>query len=74
LSLPDPSNFILTVLHGAGTQDTISGAMMPGFAAAMSDEDIAHLADYLRRTRTNLPPWPDLAHKVGALRAKASQS
>lgn len=74
LWLPDPSNFILTVLRGAGTQDGITGVMMPGFASAMSDDDIVRLAGYLRRSRTNLPPWPDLAQRVAALRAASSHS
>ncbi len=68
LWLPDPTNFIEVVLHGISTQDGIPGVMMPGFADAMSDADIARLAAYLRRTQTNLAPWPDLDAKVAAIR------
>ncbi len=74
LWLPDPSNFILTVLRGAGMQDGIPGVMMPGFGGAMSDDEIVRLANYLRRTRTNLPPWPDLSQKVAALRGAGNHS
>ena len=33
-----------------------------------TDADIALLGAYLRRTRTDLPPWPDLAAAVAARR------
>jgi cytochrome c553 len=56
------------VLHGIGTNEGAAGVMMPGFAAAMSDGDVARLAAYLRRTRTNLPPWPDLNAQVSTIR------
>jgi len=41
---------------------------MPAFGGALSDADVARIAAYLRRTRTNLPPWPDLATKIAAVR------
>jgi hypothetical protein len=55
-------------------QDGIPGVMMPGFGGAMSDDEIVRLANYLRRTRTNLPPWPDLSQKVAALRRAGNHS
>jgi len=71
LLLPDPTNFIQVVLNGIGLQDGLQGVMMPGFASTMSDDEIARLAAYLRRTRTDLAPWPDLPAKVAAIRAQA---
>jgi len=68
LWLASPNNFVNVVLHGIGTNEGAAGIMMPGFAAAMSDGDIARLAAFLRRTRTNLPPWPDLEKQVSAIR------
>jgi mono/diheme cytochrome c family protein len=47
---------------------------MPSFAKGLSDADIAHIAAYLRRTRTNLPPWPDLDTKIAAIRQQISAS
>jgi cytochrome c553 len=41
---------------------------MPSYASSLTDADIARLAAYLRRTRTKLPPWPDLENKVAAVR------
>jgi cytochrome c553 len=43
---------------------------MPSYAAALSDGDIARLAAYLRRTRTDKPPWTDIEKKVAAARAQ----
>jgi hypothetical protein len=40
---------------------------MPSFAA-LTDADLARIIGYLRRTRTNLPPWPDLEKKIAATR------
>src|SRR5208283_1876915 len=59
LNLPDPTNLIQVVLRGVRTDEGITGVVMPGFSA-LSDADIAHIAAYLRRTSTSLPPWEDL--------------
>jgi mono/diheme cytochrome c family protein len=68
LYLADPNNLIQPVLHGIGSREGIPGVVMPGFGRALSDNDIARIAAYLRRSRTNLPPWPDLDAKIAALR------
>ena len=47
---------------------------MPSYAAALSDADIARLAAYLRRTRTDKPPWTDMEKKVAAVRAGNGRS
>jgi mono/diheme cytochrome c family protein len=68
VNLSDPNNLIEVVLHGISTSEGIPGVVMPSFARALSDADIARIAAYLRRTRTNLPPWPDLDKKIAAIR------
>ncbi len=73
LNLPDPTNLIQVVLRGVRTDEGIPGVVMPGFGA-LSDADIAHIAAYLRRTRTTLPPWSNLDAKVAAVRRVASAS
>ena len=50
------------------------GVVMPSFAQRFSDADIARIAAYLRRTRTNLPAWPDLEKKIAAIRQQNSAS
>jgi mono/diheme cytochrome c family protein len=42
--------------------------VMPAFGGALSDADVARIASYLRRTRTSLPPWPDLVAKTAEIR------
>ena len=74
LNLPEPSNLIQVMLHGVAAKDGMPGIVMPSFASAFSDRDIARIAAYLRRTRTNLPPWPDLDRKIAELRGLMSPS
>jgi mono/diheme cytochrome c family protein len=72
LTLPEPTNFIQTVLKGIGNTEGAPGLVMPAYASALTDADIARLARYLRRTRTNLPPWTDLENKVAAIRRESA--
>jgi mono/diheme cytochrome c family protein len=74
LTLPEPTNFIHVVLNGIGIRDGGPGLVMPGYAAALTDADIARLAAYLRRTRTDGPPWTDLEKKIAAIRRQAAAS
>jgi len=68
LTLAEPNNFIEAVLKGMGDTDGAPGLVMPAYASALSDSDIARIGAYLRRTRTKLPPWTDLEKKVAAAR------
>jgi mono/diheme cytochrome c family protein len=74
MNLPDPTNLIQVVLHGVSAKEGMPGVVMPSFAQALSDSDIARIAAYLRRTRTNLPPWPGLEVKIAAIRHQTSAS
>ena len=67
LTSDDPSNFIQTVMHGVGGAG-MPGPYMPGFASALTDADIAELANYLRRTRSDLAPWASLPAAIAARR------
>jgi mono/diheme cytochrome c family protein len=68
LTLSTPTNLIQVLLQGVGANDGAPGLTMPEYASAMSDAQIAALASYLRRTRTQLPPWTDLESQVAAAR------
>jgi mono/diheme cytochrome c family protein len=72
--LSDPSNLIQVVLHGISAEEGMPGIVMPAFGGALSDADVARIAAYLRRTRTSLPPWPDLATKVEAIRRQNGET
>jgi mono/diheme cytochrome c family protein len=67
LALPDPTNFIQVVLHGVGVGDGGPGLAMPAYAG-LSDAEIARIAAYLRRTRTDRPAWTDIETQVSAIR------
>src|SRR5262249_47684871 len=66
--LSDPSNLIQVILRGISAEEGMPGVVMPAFAGALSDADVVRIAAYLRRTRTNLPPWPDLWTKIAEIR------
>ena len=74
LTLSEPTNFIHVVLNGIGIAEGGKGLVMPSYAAALSDADIARLAAYLRRTRTDKPPWTDIEKKIAAARAQRSSN
>jgi mono/diheme cytochrome c family protein len=74
LTLPEPTNFIRAVLKGVGDTEGARGLVMPEYASSLSDGEIARLADYLRRTRTNSPPWTGLENKVATIRQISAKS
>jgi len=74
LTLPEPTNFIHVVLNGIGIAEGGAGLVMPSYAAALSDADIARLAAYLRRTRTDKPPWTDIEKKIAAARMQRTSN
>jgi len=67
--LDDPSNLIRVILYGVSAKEGAGGIVMPGFARGMSDADVASIATYLRTTRTDKKPWPDLEKQIAAIRA-----
>ncbi|WP_223216391.1 c-type cytochrome [Rhizobium mesosinicum] len=68
-----PDNLLHVILEGISTQDGLKGVAMPSFANGLSDADIVSIAQYLRSTRTPLPPWPDLETKVKNIRASGTK-
>jgi mono/diheme cytochrome c family protein len=74
LTLPEPTNFIQAVLKGVGDNEGAPGLVMPEYASSLSDQEIARLAAYLRRTRTKSPPWTGLENKVAAIRHALAKS
>jgi mono/diheme cytochrome c family protein len=74
LTLTEPTNFIQVVLKGIGNTDGAPGLVMPAYGSSLTDADVARLAAYLRRTRTNLPPWTDVENKVAAIRRESAAS
>lgn len=68
MRLGDPTNLIHVILDGVSASSGTSGVVMPAFRNALSDQQVAAIAAYLRG-RTDLAPWPDLQRKVSEIRA-----
>lgn len=68
LTAPDPSNLIHVVLEGITRRDGMPANLMPGFSHSLSDAEVAALAAYLRRTRTDLPAWTGVEAAVARIR------
>jgi mono/diheme cytochrome c family protein len=72
LTSSEPTNFIQAVLNGIGAKQGAPGLVMPEYASSLSDQEIARLAAYLRRTRTNDAPWTGLETKVSKIRRESA--
>ncbi len=68
VSLDDPTNLIRVILYGVAAGEGAPGIVMPGFTG-FSDADVARIAAYIRRSRSDRPAWADLPAKVAAVRA-----
>jgi len=58
---PDPRSLIRIIREGIMPAPGETGRWMPGFAGALTDEQITALLVYLRRHAADLAPWPDVA-------------
>jgi mono/diheme cytochrome c family protein len=72
ISGPDPANLIHVILEGISKKDGMPVVFMPGFANTFDDTEIATLAAYLRRTRSNQPEWKDLSQTIAKIRQHGS--
>ena len=68
LAGPDPRNVIQVVLHGVQPREGAVGAIMPGFAASLTDRQVADLLAYLRARFSGGPPWTDVERHVREIR------
>ncbi|MFC4260283.1 cytochrome c [Marinobacter lacisalsi] len=64
VTAPDPVNLIRATLHGVSQEEGIPEIMMPGFASALSDQEIASLLGFLRETHTDQPAWDNLEQTI----------
>jgi mono/diheme cytochrome c family protein len=62
--LPTPGNVIRIILDGISPPEGERGRMMPGFAGALTDEQVVALARYLRSDFAKGPPWRDIEDEV----------
>ena len=71
---PDARNAIRVVLDGIHPEQGRSGPMMPGFAGAFTDQQVAALLGYMRARFSTQPAWNDLPDRVRRVRAGKDQS
>lgn len=69
--LDQPDNLIHVMLDGVSAENGTKGVVMPAFRTALSDDEVAAIAAYLRDKRADLPAWNDLPKKVADIRAQA---
>jgi mono/diheme cytochrome c family protein len=68
LNAPDPENAIHIILEGLSPEPGEKGASMPGFAAGLTDKQVAALVDYLRARFTGEPAWRDVPGRIATIR------
>jgi mono/diheme cytochrome c family protein len=74
VNAPDPRNAIRVVLSGITASPGEPGPMMPAFAGALTDQQIADLMSYVRGHFGHGPEWRDLVDKVRAIRTGREKS
>ncbi len=73
VQLGDPADLLRVTLGGIGADSGAPGIVMPAFDR-FSDADIALIAGYLRASRTDKAPWPDLEKSVRTIRTAVTSS
>jgi mono/diheme cytochrome c family protein len=65
---PSARNLVNVVLSGLPAAGSKRSPIMPGFANAMDDNQVAALARYLRAHFTDKPPWMDIEKSISDAR------
>lgn len=65
-----PTNLINVVLEGIDPPEGAAGAIMPGFAGALSDSQMASLMAYVRASFAAGPPWLNVPARVREARGR----
>jgi len=66
LRLPKPDNLVRVIREGVHPTPPGAGAIMPGFADALTDAQIESLTTYLRTQFAELPAWTGVAEAIRA--------
>jgi mono/diheme cytochrome c family protein len=61
---PTSRNMVDVILLGLPWQEGNSGPYMPGYAGALTDQQVGALAAYVRARYSNLPAWTDVAAAI----------
>ncbi len=68
VNAPTPQGVVEIILHGIPWREGRAAPFMPAFADALTDDQVAALAAYLRANYSTQPPWKDVAGAVAAAR------
>ena len=68
VNAPTPRGAIQMILNGIPWREGKAAPYMPSFASALTDAQVAELADYLRATYSGKPAWSDLPAEVAKAR------
>jgi len=68
MTIPTSSNLIHIILEGIAPPDGEPGRWMPGYAEALSDEQVKELVTYIRAYFGRSPPWPDVDEEIKKFR------
>jgi len=74
INAPDPRNAIRVVLDGITPPPGERGPLMPPFAGAFTDQQIADVLSYARARAGRHPAWNDLGSRVKAIRQGQSKT
>jgi len=70
VNAPDPRNLIHIVQNGLWPASGERGAMMPGFAAELTDDQLVAVVTYVRERFSRQPAWHDVVAQVQAIRGR----
>jgi mono/diheme cytochrome c family protein len=62
------ANLIRITLEGIGPNEGEAGGIMPGFSGALTDRQMAALADYIRTQIGHAPAWSDVDREIATVR------
>src|SRR5262249_55587248 len=65
------ANLVRITLEGITPLEGRGGGIMPGFAGALTDRQMAALAEYLRKDIGHAPPWSDIEREIAKARDEA---
>jgi mono/diheme cytochrome c family protein len=68
MTIPTSKNLLRLTLEGIPPSEAESGRAMPGFADALTDEQVRDLMAYIREHFGRLPPWRDVDQELRKFR------
>jgi mono/diheme cytochrome c family protein len=68
VTVPSSKNLIRITLEGIAPRGAAPGRSMPGFADALTDEQVKDLMVYIRAYYGRLPPWTDIDQELRKFR------